>query len=323
MSNILSEYIAQSNLLQNFFACYLIPWMMFTARYPIGRNIFNTEWDLLIVLDACRYDALQVVTEEYTFLDTIEPTLSLGSASKEWMVNTFRREQLEAIEKTVYLTGNAWVDRALVETVDFSSWSATRGSVIHNNNLVDQLLQRPTVTREAFADLWLQTAHSVDGVDVFPAEDLTDYAIRYGREHNPERLIVHYMQPHAPYLHRWSEGKQLRKTDTEPFKQLRTGHDRQPVWEAYLNNLRYVLDHVEILFKNYEAENVVITADHGEMFGESLLYGHAEGVPHPKLRVVPWVEASAVDRETVDPEVDLEDESDMNVDDRLNALGYI
>lgn len=317
----LTEWINSSNLPRNLFACWFVPWMAFTARYPVGRNIYNAEWDLLVVLDACRYDALQSVADEYVFLDEVERAVSVGSSSKEWLVNTFRREHLEDIKQTTYLTGNAWVDEALVESVDFSSWTVTKGSVADSNNYVHGLLSRPTVSKKEFNDVWLQTVHSIDDIDAFPAKDLTNYTVRYGRERDPERTVVHYMQPHAPYLHRWAEGKSLRDIDTEPFEHIKKGGGRKPVWEAYLNNLRYVLDHVGTLLDNYDAENVVITADHGEMFGP-LLYSHGEGIPHPKLRVVPWVTTSAVDRETTEPEIDLENDSKIDVDERLEALGY-
>jgi hypothetical protein len=38
------------------------------------------------------------------------------------------------------------------------------------------------------------------------------------------------------------------------------------VWEAYLDNLRYVLDNIEELLQNVDGK-VVISADHGELFG--------------------------------------------------------
>jgi len=99
------------------------------------------------------------------------------------------------------------------------------------------------------------------------------------------------------------------------------------VWDEYLDNLRSVLDSVELLLENVDAETVAITADHGELFGEWGLYSHIYGVPHPKLRNVPWVETTATDRETTSAEELLSSYSGLNdnenIEERLSALGYI
>lgn len=42
----------------------------------------------------------------------------------------------------------------------------------------------------------------------------------------------------------------------------------------------------------------MITADHGDLFGEFGQYGHPEGFVHPNLNQVPWVETTATDEET-------------------------
>ncbi|WP_154018979.1 alkaline phosphatase family protein [Halococcus agarilyticus] len=297
--------------------------MALTSHRPIGRNIYDYDWDLIVVLDACRVDALREVAGEYSFLGSVDRAPSLGSSSKEWLVNTFQDEYRDEISDTVYLTGNGWVDEALTPSVDFASWTVLNGSVVESSDLVHRLIERPIVPQDDFDEVWMQPIRNVGGIEAFPAADLTEYAVQYGRVHDPERMIVHYMQPHEPYLHRAANGEEPTEIDKRPFELLRRGHEKEPVWNAYLDNLRYVLDHAEILLENYEADDVIITADHGEMFGEHLLYGHAEGLPHPKLRTVPWVTTSGSDTGTLDPDVDLDAESKAVVDDRLSALGYM
>jgi hypothetical protein len=44
--------------------------------------------------------------------------------------------------------------------------------------------------------------------------------------------------------------------------------DEEEIWESYIENLRYVLDHVEVLLENVDAEEVAISADHGNAKGE-------------------------------------------------------
>lgn len=295
--------------------------MAATARHPIGKNIFDEEWDLAIILDACRVDALREIQDEYPFIDSIERVLSLGSSSKEWMVNTFRQEYRDEIGETVYLTGNGWAQSVFQGEVSFSTWTITEGTIFESNDIVDGLLHRPVVTETDFEDLILQPMSNINGIDAFPAEELTDYTIQVGRSRDAGRVIAHYMQPHTPYLHRVSNGQEPREIDQHPFELLRSGHERGPIWDAYLNNLRYCLDEIERLIENFDGD-VVITSDHGELFGELSLHGHAEGVLHPDLKYVPWVRVSATDENTQDVDVSLPTTTTEDVDERLTALGY-
>jgi arylsulfatase A-like enzyme len=154
---------------------------------------------------------------------------------------------------------------------------------------------------------------------------MTDRAITVGREHDPDRLLVHYMQPHEPYIAEALESKEpLDPRWKNPIEQLQQGNlDRETVWEAYLDNLRVVLDEVERLLENVDAERVVITADHGEAFGEYGFYEHPIGCPHPVVKQVPWATTTAVDRGTSTPAAYERDETAPEVSDRLEDLGYV
>lgn len=111
-----------------------------------------------------------------------------------------------------------------------------------------------------------------------------------------------------------------------PFDSLRSGDvPREEAWTEYLNHLRFVLDEVERLLDNLNAEMVVITADHGEAFGEFSFYRHVIGCPLPCMREVPWVTTTAEGNETYDseaPEPVVETES-ASVETRLEGLGYL
>ena len=49
-----------------------------------------------------------------------------------------------------------------------------------------------------------------------------------------------------------------------------------------MNDFYYVLNDIGILLDNLDAERVVITADHGEAFGEYGILGHKLGSLHPR-----------------------------------------
>jgi len=49
----------------------------------VGNNVFNKDWDLLIILDSCRVDALKEVAENYEFLyrNQIQSEKSVGGVN--------------------------------------------------------------------------------------------------------------------------------------------------------------------------------------------------------------------------------------------------
>jgi len=101
------------------------------------------------------------------------------------------------------------------------------------------------------------------------------------------------------------------------------------VWTAYLNNLNIVLDEIELLAENLAAEDVVVSADHGNAFGEFGQYGHPNRTLNPYVKKVPWCSVDVRDEQTYTPTLDPKqgmNNSDTNtelVEDRLEELGYL
>lgn len=267
-----------------------------------GTHIYDREWDVLIVLDACRPDALEAVADEYDFLPKRVPTIwSRGSQSLEWMSNTFTYDRESEMEQTTYVTANLYSREFVSDTQPIRT------------NAFDSV-------DEVWRDEWNKELGTV------PPRAVTDRAIRASRG-NPERLIVHYLQPHAPYRSLDTAEAVGLTEDGEidshltVWDRLRLGElSQDEVRAAYRDQLRWVLDDVELLLKSVDG-SVVITADHGELFGESGLYSHPR-FPHPNLRRVPWVNTTAKDSCAYEPETPSRDSVDENVNTRLQRLGY-
>jgi len=332
---------------------YVGAWLTLTTRACPGTHVFERDWDLLVILDTCRVDALTAVADEYDFVETVDSVWSVGSRSDEWLSQTFDRAYGDTIAETAYVTANPYT-HAVFHEEDYAP-SGTQPPVSWPDwDVVD-------VDDFALLDeVWR------DGTDeelgVCTPETMTDRAIRTGREQDPDRLVVHYMQPHRPYIadnvgggghgERTDErgGSDERTNgrggsdsdgdapdpDVNPFAALKAGTaDREDIWERYLDNLRLALDSVERLLENVDADNVVITADHGEAFGKYGLYEHPPGCPAPWVRRVPWVETTATDthssipsrEEEVGPTDDEDTGDDATVDEevteRLADLGYL
>lgn len=63
---------------------------------------------------------------------------------------------------------------------------------------------------------------------------------------------------------------------------------REKLKKCYKANLEIVLSEISDLIRELEG-NIVITADHGEAFGEEGRWGHGYHLTTPVLRIVPWL----------------------------------
>ena len=276
----------------------------FSVRHetPDPDPVLDADWDLLVVLDACRADLFAEVVgpDDYDFVAG-ETAISPGSTSKEWLSAVFGSADDDALAEVAYVTGNPYSTK----TLDLSRFGH-----------VD----------EVWRDGW------DDDRGTIPPRPITNSAIDAGRERDTDRLVVHYMQPHFPSVVEDDDGIALDDWGDQPmsvWEELRFGQrETDDVWESYRRNLEAVLEDVELLLANVDAERAVITADHGNAFGEKYIYGHPGGVGIPALREVPWSVTAASDEGTHDPADDAtrtddgDGDAEGTVEDRLESLGY-
>lgn len=102
-----------SRVIRPIYYIYVAFLLSITKWRPWGTNIFERDWDAIILLDACRVDALREVEDEYDFLAVEETITSVGSTSFEWMNHTFDTEYRNEIERTAYVSGNGYTDRVI------------------------------------------------------------------------------------------------------------------------------------------------------------------------------------------------------------------
>jgi hypothetical protein len=266
-----------------------------------GENIYEKEWDILILLDCARVDMMEEVADDYQFLTQIEDHPTLGTSSVEWMQTTFTGEYTKEMGNTVYITANPNSDECL----------SSRGF---------QHLE------EVWRDGW------DSDIGTIPARSVTDRAIAFHRELNPQRMIIHYMQPHPPFVPRSDiEVTDVSKPDMEKEKmnvaELHNdaGYTFDQLWEAHMQNLEYVLNDVELLLSNIDADRVIISADHGQALGESGVWGHPRSISLDVVRRVPWCVTSASNTDEYDPDFEMSYTSSISselVEERLEYLGY-
>jgi hypothetical protein len=293
-----------------------------SSRLP-GVNVYELDWDLLIILDSCRTDALHQVAhqDEYSFLDSsgVEAVTSVGSATPEWVTATFRNNHKSEIKHTVYISGNAWPHRILAEGVDITeyydyAWGPTNWDPVNPGTIGKHI------------PAWKYSSRSDNNQPQTDASTVRDLTIQAGRKGGYDRTIAHFVEPHYPYPA--AARRQGKESDAHrsPLTYLAREGDEEAVWTAYLEELRYGLDNVATLLRNFDAKNVIITADHGDAFGEwwwtgLKSYGHPPAGLHPKVRRVPLVRTTAIDEGTYEPE-NIDRINDVTAEKNLQYLGY-
>jgi hypothetical protein len=264
-----------------------------SGTHTKGQDIWtDDDWDVLCVLDACRADTFQSVVD-----DDAPTTKSVASSSKGWVNRTFDREDVD-LSRVGYITGNP-----------FSTQTDPTRFGLFEQAPVEQVTQY--------------------GIETVPPERLTDLAIDAWRRRTDfgiDQLIVHYMQPHVPFRAKpewFQEFIGADKFGASLWQQLRHGTiTHEEVKAAYRDNLTWVFEDGITPLKENCAADIVLTADHGNAFGEQWLYGHPGHIPAQPLRDVPWYAVTGEDHQTQEPETTVGDTGRVDREAQLSALGY-
>lgn len=68
-------------------------YLLFNKRQ--STNIYEREWDVLLLLDCMTTDMVQEIKREYDFLDNVGTHRTPGTCSGEWMRRTFNSSYSE------------------------------------------------------------------------------------------------------------------------------------------------------------------------------------------------------------------------------------
>lgn len=272
--------------------------LWWTWRRNRVTNIYDRDWDVAIILDACRFDLFK--SANWSVPQSIESIYSVASMTGDWMERTFS----DNAEDTIYVTAAPFSDQKLSTT---------------------QFSELDEVWRYGFDD----------ELGTVPPEWVTDRAILHRRKNGNSRLVVHYMQPHFPAIEYPELGSKIQMSQTEHWnsiwERLYYGDvSQEKVWKAYQSNLKIVLEEVETLLRNIGAEEVILTSDHGNAMGEAGRYGHPSDAVVPEVRRVPWAKIGSTEDQRTripddhkrSPEREYPSEAD-SVEEKLSALGYV
>jgi len=133
-------------------------------------SVMEENWDYLIILDACRYDYFSKLYGDY-LCGRLEKVISLASCTLEWCKRSFQ----ERYDDVVYISGNPFIN-SMIETEGF--------------NAKDHFYR--------VIDLWNWGWNEELGT-VHP-EKVNKAVQSFKDDYLDKRFIIHYLQPHAPYL---------------------------------------------------------------------------------------------------------------------------
>lgn len=233
-----------------------------------GDSVFDYEWDNLIILDSCRYDYYSDLYPDANY------RISRESDTAGFLKENFSdKEQLDL----VYISG-----------CNFLSQRNFKNKVGKNpSNLFLEVY-------EVFNDHWNKEYGTVLPKHIVNEAKLAE------EEYRGKPKIIHFMQPHWPYIkYQFEEEEKIRENDRkirDDSKNKVNGLwyldgcdyiDEDEIKEAYRCEIKNVREKAVKLADSLEGKTV-ITADHGELLGEDGVYGHREGSDVSKLRKVPW-----------------------------------
>jgi len=281
----------------------------------------ETDWDLLIILDACRYDYFEKIYPEY-LEGELKKAVSPASNTMEWCQKVVKTG---IFEDDVIVSANPHINSRM--PVGEREFEAT--------NYFKEI-------HDAWLWAWDEENKTVQPNEVTQRSlDILDSC--------SDRSIIWYVQPHAPYITRPLKRKKNpfpRARDKRPMQvggpdrnlvgvgmeyvikrflppfmlkklfQIRLkirGEDAGlgPVRETFLEhglaklrqfyaeNLGEVLSCCREICGEFSDREIAITADHGELLGDSSIgpsFAHPAGERKKELIEVPWLEVDGVAR---------------------------
>lgn len=292
-------------------------------------EMFERDWDNLILLDACRYDKFEPANP---FEADADPVVSKASQSGEFVDEYLAGE---TFHDCVYVTANPY------------------GAQVRDDVFFDVHTTFDTDTGGGGRKATVENLNRS-----WSPETVAEAALEAHRQYPNKRLVVHFMQPHAPYFGETAvdlrddlreEGYRFWAWNEEIHRESEHGDgvlshllpaakrgliSTAQLEAVYMENLDIVLERIEELLDDIGGRSV-ITSDHGELLGEQYWtlpdvghisngMGHERNVYVDELREVPWLVLESEGRRdvTAEPPKDQDAVDEAELEEQLTALGY-
>lgn len=276
-------------------------------------DITKANWDILVILDACRYDIFKQVYKEIIPNGKLKKAISPATWTLEWLSKTWT----EYYEDIIYLSSIPFIN----------SKKKSKGNLISRKEWEFDAKKHFS----KIIDVW-NLGWSEQYSTIHPKE-VNKYAIASMDVHRKNKFVLHYAQPHEPYIYYNKKNNKVRewwreeKTNKFKHRLLSLGqnlikyipnelfwnvgnilnqnfglsiplgkgdiyikHGRKGIIKGYTEDLKLALNYVKRIANMYPKKKILITADHGERLGEKGRYGHGGDRRPRELVEVPWFE---------------------------------
>ena len=229
-------------------------WRLFFNHRVDSQPIWEREWDILLLMDACRYDSFLQLLNQIKFpckiTYSIEEYVSLGSGTMEFIEKNFVGRKFNNI---IYITANP-IPTILCKNCFYKN-----------------------------IPLWKFCWDKK--YDTVPPEMAIKYSLPFIKKYRDKRIIIHFLQPHFPTQNYHGLFWRLILEDRE--KAIKYYYENLKwIWLNLIDLITYLKNH----FKN---RKIVVSSDHGQAFGERYgifkIYSHPNYVHVPILLKVPWL----------------------------------
>jgi hypothetical protein len=267
-------------------------------------------WDILLVIDACRYDVFEEVYRDFFpnngELKKVETPATWTGA---WVAEIFHGHPMKDV---VFVSAHKWIN---------SKGPCTDKVRIFSERLKYGKMIREFDSRNYFKkviDVW-EFGYD-EKIRAISPEIMTNETIKAIENHPKSKIISKYYQIHDPYLFYSNDLPPKKKKisfenlqnfignviSDEMLCRLRNYTGRLPVnalsyyylkygkegvRKGYREDLKMMLGHCKKIVDKYPNKKIVITSDHGERLGEGGDFGHS-GQRDKIMIEVPWFEIS-------------------------------
>lgn len=281
-----------------------------------GIHFMQADWDTLVILDACRYDMFEEINE---IEGELEHRYSRGSCTPDFIRENFLEGEFH---DTVYVTANPMYC----------------GPKFEKYNIEERFYKIIDVWKPAW-----------DGeLGTIKPKAVMEAAIKAFDDYPNKRHLVHFMQPHRPFI--GDKGKQIEaqkgmttrnQIEDENENSSNEGERAwklvdqnrisvEKAWEAYNENLEQVLPCAEKVVSHHNGK-CIISSDHGNLVDDPPFpffkswNGHPPRTWTDELVKVPWLiieDSTRRDITAENTQTELKLNESEEIEQRLRDLGY-
>jgi len=282
-----------------------------------AKLVHNTNWDVMFIIDACRFDMFEEYYTEVFQKGVLKKALSPASWTFAWLIEIFENRPIKDI---VFVSSDYEVNS-----------KGIMDEKIYDNEKREKYGHYHFDARKYFREIIDVWEFGVDEkLGLVHPKTMCDECIKAIKKYPKSKIITNFWQVHDPYIYYLSRGEMpvhnmedidrrnkmvykwinLKKfigkfVSDETIWKIRgwTGYKpdnglayiyskygKYGIHKGYVEDLKQVLFFISKVVEKYPDKKIVITSDHGELLGEHGRYSHGYDKGYKEIIEVPWFE---------------------------------